>query len=149
MEVLRGICNRRHNKRPPIPSLTPVKFAELMKKCWSHDASYRPAARDLDLTLMEMSASDAEPQEVETKSRPQTEDMLYELFPRHIADALQAGKKVEPENHEEVTVVFSDIVHFTDISRNISPEKGMLLLLLAELSLFELKLNIFLYSPSL
>jgi class 3 adenylate cyclase len=42
---------------------------------------------------------------------------------RHIADALKEGRKVEPENHELVTIVFSDIKGFTDISRQISPMK--------------------------
>lgn len=49
--------------------------------------------------------------------------MLYELFPKKVADQLKAGQKVEPEQHEEVTVVFSDIVHFTDISRQLPPLK--------------------------
>lgn len=46
-----------------------------------------------------------------------------QLFPRHIADQLKAGQKVEPEQHELVTVIFSDIVHFTDISRMTTPLK--------------------------
>ena len=49
--------------------------------------------------------------------------MLYEIFPKHIADSLQAGKKVEPESHELVTIVFSDIFGFTDLSRRMSPLK--------------------------
>ena len=49
--------------------------------------------------------------------------MLCELFPKHIADQLKAGQRAEPEQHDEVTVVFSDVVHFTDISRTISPLK--------------------------
>ena len=49
--------------------------------------------------------------------------MLYEVFPKHIADALNTGKKVEPESHEIVTVFFSDIVGFTTISGTISPMK--------------------------
>ena len=52
-----------------------------------------------------------------------TGDMLYELFPKKVADRLKAGLKVEPEQHEEVTVVFSDIVRFTDISRQLPPLK--------------------------
>lgn len=54
--------------------------------------------------------------------------MLYELFPRHIAEALKAGRKVEPETHELVTIVFSDIKGFTDISREISPMKVSMML---------------------
>ena len=42
---------------------------------------------------------------------------------RNVADDLQAGKKVEPESHELVTIVFSDIVGFTDLSRRMSPLK--------------------------
>ena len=48
---------------------------------------------------------------------------VSQLFPKHIADQLKAGQKVEPEHHELVTVIFSDIVHFTDISRTSTPLK--------------------------
>jgi len=46
------------------------------------------------------------------KRRPAS---LYDVFPKHIANALNAGKKVEAESHEMVTIVFacSDIAGFT------------------------------------
>lgn len=121
-EVLRKVCNRRINKRPEIPACMPTKMMELMKRCWSHDVQYRPTAKDLDTTLMDFAPQDAEPQ-LEEKRKAPTKDMLYELFPKHIADALKRGDKVEPEQHELVTVVFSDIVHFTDLSHELSPLK--------------------------
>jgi len=126
-DVLRKVCNRTINKRPDIPNTCPPKMADLMKKCWNKDPFIRPLAKVLDANLLEMNMQDAEPlteeqQSVQRKERA-TGDMLYQLFPKHIADALKAGQKVEPENHELVTVVFSDIVHFTDISREISPLK--------------------------
>eukprot|EP00980_Cylindrotheca_fusiformis_P013261 scaffold3373_cov137-Cylindrotheca_fusiformis.AAC.21 len=52
-----------------------------------------------------------------------TDNLLFSVFPRHIAEALRAGRKVEPENHEIVTIFFSDIVGFTDISSNLDPLK--------------------------
>lgn len=52
-----------------------------------------------------------------------TENLLFEVFPKHIAEALRSGRKVEPENHECVTIFFSDIVGFTNISSELDPLK--------------------------
>jgi len=52
-----------------------------------------------------------------------TDELLYSVFPKHIADALLNGQKVAPENHELVTIFFSDIVGFTDISAKLDPLK--------------------------
>lgn len=52
-----------------------------------------------------------------------TENLLYDVFPKHIAEALRSGRKVEPENHECVTIFFSDIVGFTQISSELDPMK--------------------------
>lgn len=52
-----------------------------------------------------------------------TDELLYSVFPKHVADALRNGKKVAPENHDLVTIFFSDIVGFTDISAKLDPLK--------------------------
>ena len=52
-----------------------------------------------------------------------TENLLYDVFPKHVAEALREGRKVEPENHECVTIFFSDIVGFTSISSELDPLK--------------------------
>jgi hypothetical protein len=52
-----------------------------------------------------------------------TDNILFSVFPRHIAEALVAGQKIEPENHELVTIFFSDIVGFTDISSTLDALK--------------------------
>jgi hypothetical protein len=52
-----------------------------------------------------------------------TENLLFDVFPKHIAEALRSGRKVEPENHECVTIFFSDIVGFTNISSELDPMK--------------------------
>lgn len=125
-DVLRSICNPRKNKRPVIPKSMPPKFVELVKKCWSADPCFRPQARDLDALFSDYSIADCEPIEQGTKlmrKQRTTGEMLYQVFPRHIADALKAGEKVEPESHELVTIFFSDIVKFTNISATLSPLK--------------------------
>ena len=81
-----------------------------MKKCWSPDISYRPQAKGIDMMLMEMSDADAEPLSEDQQremGKKRSGDLLYDIFPRHVADALKAGQKVEPEHHEMVTVIFS------------------------------------------
>ena len=52
-----------------------------------------------------------------------TENLLFDVFPKHIAEALRSGRKVAPENHECVTIFFSDIVGFTNISSELDPMK--------------------------
>merc|ERR1712048_65723 len=49
--------------------------------------------------------------------------LLYDVFPKHVAEALREGRKVEPEAKEPVTIFFSDIVGFTDISSTLEPQK--------------------------
>ena len=117
-------CRRYVQRRPAIPEAEPPKIVEVMKKCWSSNPFFRPSAKDLDYILVEIQPKDAEPlvngQEAFHKKKTTS---LYDVFPKHIADALNAGKKVEAESHEMVTVFFSDIVGFTTISQTFSPMK--------------------------
>ena len=48
---------------------------------------------------------------------------LYDIFPPHIAEALRDGRAVQAEEKELVTIFFSDIVGFTDISSTLEPRK--------------------------
>eukprot|EP00980_Cylindrotheca_fusiformis_P005531 scaffold1172_cov115-Cylindrotheca_fusiformis.AAC.6 len=126
-KVLRKVCDPRINYRPKIPGTCPKRMTHIMKKCWSNNASFRPDARDVDTMFVDMTANDAEPLVDHGNTRLRTEvaagDMLYQVFPKKVADQLKAGQKVEPETHDNVTVFFSDIVRFTDISRVLSPSK--------------------------
>ena len=124
-KVLPKVCHPRLNKRPPIPDCCPPRMVELMKKCWSANAFFRPSAKDIDYVLVEMSAKDTEPLDTGNgcngESLKRKAKSLYDVFPTHIADALSAGKKVEAESHEIVTIVFSDIVGLSSIAENFSP----------------------------
>eukprot|EP00980_Cylindrotheca_fusiformis_P000864 scaffold227_cov97-Cylindrotheca_fusiformis.AAC.2 len=136
-KVLRKVCDPAINYRPAVPGTCPKRMAELMKKCWGRNPSLRPEAKDLDMLFNDMTAHDAEPLVAKGNTRLRTEvaagDMLYQVFPKKVADQLKAGQKeteltfpVSPahsENHDNVTVFFSDIVRFTDISRALPPVK--------------------------
>jgi class 3 adenylate cyclase len=126
-KILPKVCSPRINKRPVIPDACPPRMADIMKKCWSSNPFFRPTAKDLDYALVEMSARDTEPlesfQNTFKEGMKRRATSLYDVFPKHIADALNAGKKVEAESHDCVTVVFSDIVGFTTISETFSALK--------------------------
>lgn len=55
----------------------------------------------------------------ETRVLTESHPHCLQVFPKHIADALAKGRKIEPEHHDAVTIFFSDIVGFTDISRKL------------------------------
>ena len=51
-----------------------------------------------------------------------TNELLFDVFPAHVARALRDGRKVEPEEKEMCTIFFSDIVGYTDlVSRLLTP----------------------------
>jgi hypothetical protein len=102
----------------------PPGMEEMMRSCWATDADDRPtfkvlleilegmSLRTIGMSLFKRSAD-----------RKQQLRVLNDCFPPHIAEALKEGRKVKPEHRAMVTLFFSDIVGFTDISATLSPER--------------------------
>jgi class 3 adenylate cyclase len=104
-------------------------MAVLMRDCWQVDAALRPKFQEIGRRLASLDAETVSPGSFQTslqasKQRDRrTKELLYDLFPKHVAEALREGRKVEAEAKDPVTIFFSDIVGFTDISSTLEPHK--------------------------
>ena len=110
-------------KRPHISEDCPMQVQEIVKVCWNKDPVVRPAFSKLEHMLQRLDKSSMGPRGVnggfqETQSR-----LLNDVFPKHIADKLRKGEKIEPDYRECVTIFFSDIVGFTEICSMIDASK--------------------------
>jgi len=126
LEVLDAVMDPLQNKRPEVPSCCAAEVAVLMRDCWQALPSQRPTSEELDRRLQSMDSEAADSKEStnpQVFERRHTNELLYDVFPRHIAEALRKGQPIEPEAKDVVTIFFSDIVGFTDISATLPPEK--------------------------
>jgi class 3 adenylate cyclase len=126
-EVLRFIADPSVNKRPTVPASCPSEIKFLMAECVASQPEVRPTFKDLDLRLKSLEVSNVEPGEtrfsMQSKKEKRTDTLLFDVFPQHIAAALRDGRKVEPEQRDMVTIFFSDIVGFTEISAELPAMK--------------------------
>ena len=120
MEVLSLVADPSVAKRPPVPTNCPTAVKSMMNDCLVDDFANRPSFEELDNRLKRVEAINVDP---EGRTQRKTTISLFDIFPRHVAEALRDGRKVEPEHREVVTIFFSDIVGFTDMSSSLPPGK--------------------------
>jgi class 3 adenylate cyclase len=60
--------------------------------------------------------------------RQKSERLLLNILPKPISDRLKQGEEIIADNFAEVTVMFADIVGFTQLSEKISPAELVILL---------------------
>ncbi|KAG2462035.1 GCYB2 cyclase, partial [Polypterus senegalus] len=55
------------------------------------------------------------------EEKKKTETLLYAMLPKHVANQLKEGKRVEAGEFKECTILFSDVVTFTNICSQCEP----------------------------
>ncbi|KAJ8956891.1 hypothetical protein NQ318_014308 [Aromia moschata] len=138
-------------KRPPPlirPSVSkgaaPPEGINIMRQCWAEQPEMRPDfntvhehfkklnhGRKVNIVdtmfqmlekysnnLEELIRERTEQLDIEKKK---TEQLLNRMLPSYVAEKLKLGMPVDPEEFEEVTIYFSDIVGFTTISAHSTP----------------------------
>ncbi|KAK3238909.1 hypothetical protein CYMTET_51119 [Cymbomonas tetramitiformis] len=129
-EVLPAVAdmNCAEEMRPKIPPGVPQLVIDLMKECWSKNRLRRPTFEEIVTRVGELNVDDVDDfirtqngsAEAKVESATERDELLDQIFPKHVAQMLKDGKKVEPEHHPCVTIFFSDIVGFTDISQELT-----------------------------
>ncbi|GAU93743.1 hypothetical protein RvY_05634-2 [Ramazzottius varieornatus] len=131
--------------RPHVPKdACPAELYNLMEAAWSEDPDKRPTFKEIRsafkkipgvetgnlmdnlLKRMETYATDLEALVMERteaflEEKRKSEELLYQVLPKSVAERLKQGKSVEPEAFEKVSIYFSDIVGFTTLSANSTP----------------------------
>ena len=121
--------NRESDMRPSLPVGLLPEVELMVKDCWHKDPEKRPPFVELDRRVKAFDAMQMQSSKIlmagaaEKEKQAMTQNVLFDVFPQHIAEALVAGRKPEAEKKEVVTIFFSDIVGFTDISSKLDPLK--------------------------
>ncbi|RZF37758.1 hypothetical protein LSTR_LSTR011978 [Laodelphax striatellus] len=134
---------------PPLirPSVSkgaaPPEAINIMRQCWAEAPESRPhldSVYDLKsnfvdtmFELLEKYSDNLEEIILERTEqlyveKRKTDQLLNRMLPSSVADKLKVGEKVDPEEFEEVTIYFSDIVGFTALSAISTPFQVVALL---------------------
>ena len=100
----RQVADPTIRKRPPTPRNMSASVQSLMEDCIEEEAEKRPSFEELDIRLKRIDAEAADPNEGNKKNSTIS---LFDIFPRHIAEALRDGQTVEPEHRDSATIFFS------------------------------------------
>jgi len=119
------------DKRCKIPRACPPEIVGLIRECWHRNPACRPKFARIESRLHMLDEAKASPlvnfnssfRQSSRRERTSTDELLYEMLPKHVIEALSLGKKAEPDTREMASIFLSDIVNFTGISTTMSAFK--------------------------
>ena len=147
LDIIKNVYSRQTPPfRPKILSDNDVSehYLALMRECWSDFPNQRPSfdkisARlkrmagrhggnlmDNMIKMMEKYTNNLEEVVEERTSqlkaeKAKTDELLYKMLPKSIAEQLKNGQQITAESFESVTIFFSDIVGFTSLASMSTP----------------------------
>ncbi|XP_071941644.1 atrial natriuretic peptide receptor 1-like isoform X1 [Antedon mediterranea] len=144
-EIISHVMQGTAAFRPTLDrAMCPDDLFLLVEKCWANDPNVRPdfasirtiirkfnkseggALVDTLLKRMDKYASNLESLVEERtlqfhEEKRKSEELLYQILPKSVAQELKQGHAVRPEAFESVSIYFSDIVGFTKLCSLIKP----------------------------
>uniref|UniRef100_A0A8C6L6S0 Guanylate cyclase n=1 Tax=Nothobranchius furzeri TaxID=105023 RepID=A0A8C6L6S0_NOTFU len=138
--------------RPVVdPQIHSPELGQLMQRCWAEEPTERPDFNHIHLLLrkhnkesrsnildnllsrMEQYANNLEElveerTEAYNEEKRKAEALLYQILPHSVAEQLKQGETVQAEAFDSVTIYFSDIVGFTNLSAESTPMEVVTLL---------------------
>lgn len=123
-KVIEQVCEPLVQKRPPIPYGMPLDVQSIMRDCLKAEPNRRPTSEELDIRFRRISENTQMLSGASQHSvlKPKQSNVsLFDLFPREVAEALRDGRKVQPQHKECVSIFFSDVVNFTELSASLHP----------------------------
>merc|ERR1711988_258136 len=121
--LTRDVCG---GKRPDIREHEiPTEIKELIVQCWRAEPEKRLDALQLDNSLTALAGNVEFKSKYEESKDEEAASLLYKILPAQIADQVKRGEQVEPIHCDVVTILFSDIVGFTEISSKLSSQEVM------------------------
>lgn len=88
----------------------------------------RQTSKELEQRVRERTAQLQETNEELLVEQEKSENLLLNILPKSIAEKLKSGHSHIAEGFAEVTILFADIVNFTQLSEQISPQELLILL---------------------
>ncbi|CAD6199387.1 unnamed protein product [Caenorhabditis auriculariae] len=144
-EVIEAIKDGSRTVKPSIPTnkVLNMDLTALISDCWHSTPEMRPSLRRIKLNIdsylnvkgslvdqmmrmMEQYANNLEKLVAERtgmleEANVRADKLLSQLLPAYVANELKLGRPVPPKTFTSATVLFSDIVGFTEMCQNATP----------------------------